>query len=119
MLVLAFILLGPVLVYLTFVVVDTLRKKGEFGINLHPLACPKCNYRVLQDKIRSASDFGSLGHWECPICGSKTNQWGEVLSDTIIAESIPKQLDSPRPDFSNPFDKKGRTPVDRIFQENE
>ena len=119
MLVIAFILLGPLLVYLAFVVVDTLRKRGEFGINLRPLACPKCNFQVLKDNIRSASDAASVRRWKCPICGTETDQWGKVDFNSIAVESIPKKIEPPRPDFTIQFDEKGRTPVDRIFHENE
>ena len=73
------------------IVIQTKRRSGNWGLNLHSIreiikgkpllqkvACPKCG-REQQDFRRPTNLTEILwGGWTCPDCGTKMDKWGQI-----------------------------------------
>lgn len=63
------------------VVRDTRRKKGNWGINLEPSVCRKCDTPC--PPVRTPANFRQMlwGGWTCPHCGYELDKWGEPIDN--------------------------------------
>jgi len=71
------IVLGSVLTILFLVlIINSIMKKGKFGINLISVKCPKCGMKV--PFIRKPKSRYEIfwGGWTCENCGTKLDKWG-------------------------------------------
>ena len=80
------ILLLPIGLILALVLIDTVRQRGRFGINVHVPKCPKCGQQV--PAIRKPKSIRQFlwGGWTCTKCGCEIDKWGN--------EILPKKLRS-------------------------
>jgi hypothetical protein len=119
MLVLLFIVLGPIVVFLSFVLYDTLRRKGEFGLRLTEPCCPKCGFKLLGEVPGTRQVEMRPNRWECPVCGFLTDQWGNELNTGSILQVGQSRTLKGAHDFENPIDMEGRSPVERVLSGDE
>ena len=109
------IFITPVLVIVAFVVFDTIRKRGEFGLRLSEPTCPKCGFRVPVEVTELWRRDRRRNRWECSVCGFLTDQWGKKLEPAPAVRPVELKNCTDRVDFDNPIDAEGRTPVERIL----
>jgi hypothetical protein len=96
------------------ILIDTINRKGELGVNLRPLVCPRCGTKT---ELFRTPDLLKEPTWNggaCSNCGCEMDKWGNEISTT---EKIPQQLEQPKIELINTFDEKGRTPIERVFDE--
>lgn len=107
------IVLGSVIVFMTFIILDSMRRKGDYSLKNDKPACPKCGFRI------PFEDENPRTRGKCTVCGEKLDFWGNDLPARPSA-ALPeiKEEQSIR-DFKNPLDEKGRTPVERVLHDNE
>jgi len=109
-----FILCMVVSLFIARIAVGSIRE-SKWGINIYPVNCPKCSENM--PRFRSPKSFRELmwGGWNCPKCGCRMNQWGkEILSDE---KGGTKQLGQTMLPQISSFDEKGKTPVERMFED--
>ena len=111
------IFISPILVILCFIIFDTVRKRGEFGLRLSEPTCPKCEFRVPIEVTETWRRDRRRNRWECPVCGFQTDQWGKMLAPAPAFRPVKQKKLANRIDFDNPLDSEGRTPVERAFTE--
>ena len=111
-----FIIIGPLLVILAFVVYDTLRKKGEFGIRLTPPKCPKCGFKIAYETVPNKERRPN--RWECPVCGFLTDQWGNELASARLSYPALKSDANEEFNFDTAVDQSGRTPIERMLADD-
>src|SRR5947209_2203424 len=72
---------GALLVGLVFVVRDTIRGRGNFGINLKPAVCTQCGTPA--PAIRKPANRRQMlwGGWTCAECGYELDKWGRPLAE--------------------------------------
>ena len=77
----ALFLLGALVVGLFFVVRDTIRGRGRWGINLRPAECAKCGEP--RPLVRKPANFRQAmwGGWSCRYCGYEVDKWGCPVTD--------------------------------------
>jgi len=64
---------------LSLVVIDTVRQKGRFGINLGVPNCPKCSQKVpVIRKPKTIRQF-LWGGGTCTKCGCEIDKWGNEI----------------------------------------
>lgn len=70
----------PACITLCLVIIDTVRKKGRFGINPTVPDCPRCGRKV--SAIREPKSIGQFlwGGYTCPNCQCEIDKWGNELS---------------------------------------
>jgi len=117
MLALALVIIGPLLVFLAFVVYDTIRGNGDFGLNLSRPKCPRCKFRLNAELSMPAVPDMRPNRWECPVCCIVTDQWGNELAPAISIKKEIMRIPEPNPDFNQPLDSVGRTPIERVMEE--
>ena len=112
------IFISPILVILAFVIFDTIRKRGEFGLRLSEPTYPKCGFRVPVEVSDLWRRERRRNRWECPVCGFLTDQWGNKLEPAPSYRPEKLKTLAVTVDFNNPVDTEGRTPVERVFYED-
>jgi hypothetical protein len=63
------------LVGLGFVIRDTARRSGRWGINLRPLICPRCEAPLARTRVPTSGTEAMWGGSTCS-CGCKLDKWG-------------------------------------------
>ena len=58
------------------------------------------------------------GGWTCRHCGCELDKWGQEVSPDSETGNFQKQIEQSPPDFIKPFDEKGKTPLEKVFEEN-
>ena len=99
------------------IVIDTINRKGELGVNLRPLICPRCSTKAelfrTPDLLKEATWNGGA----CSNCGCEMDKWGNEISTNIETEKIPRQLEQSKINPISTFDENGKTPLERVFDE--
>jgi len=72
---------GLLLVGLVFVIRDTIRGKGRWGINLKRPACKKCGTPALLVRKPASTQQALWGGWTCAECGFELDKWGAPVPD--------------------------------------
>lgn len=72
-------LFAVLLVGLAFVVRDTLRRTGRWGINLRPIACPRCGGAAGPLRMPKSTTQALWGGRTCKACGCHMDKWGKPL----------------------------------------
>ncbi len=57
------------------------------------------------------------GGWTYSNCGCEMDKWGKEINAAKI-EPAQKQIREAQVSFVESFDEKGKTPVEKIFEEN-
>ena len=81
--------------------------------------CPKCKAEVPRIRTPNSIHQALFGGGNCPVCGCEMDKWGIEISNTFESKDFPKQIEKVQEDFIKPFDEKGKTPVEKIFEENQ
>ncbi len=99
------------------IVVDTINRKGELGVNLRPLICPRCGTKAelfrTPDLLKEATSNGGA----CSNCGCEMDKWGNEIATNIETDKIPRQLEQSKLTPISTFDENGKTPLERVFDE--
>jgi hypothetical protein len=73
------VVFGLLTVGVVLVVRDTIRQRGNFGINLGPARCTEC--AAPAPGFRKPANFKQmlLGGWTCAECGSELDKYGRPV----------------------------------------
>jgi hypothetical protein len=113
---LLFFIVAPIaIVIIGFVIYDTIRQKGEFGIALNPPKCPGCGFQVFEIGRRPGWGERNLNRNVCPTCGFLSDQWGEELPVFPLLPGKEVQKKTEIYTFNSPLDSEGRSPVERAL----
>ncbi len=99
------------------IVVDSVKGKSDWGVDLSLPNCPKCGMKVPAIRKPTSTRQAMWGGWTCSNCGCEIDKWGKEINTAII-EPEQKQIREAQISFVDSFDEKGRTPVEKIFEEN-
>ncbi|MGH9820487.1 MAG: hypothetical protein ACRD43_09995, partial [Pyrinomonadaceae bacterium] len=110
--VIAFILIGPVIVFLAFMAFDTFKRRGEFGVNLRLATCSKCGTYLPFRRVASSIRQTLFGGWNCPTCGTELDKWGKELKteaslDLLPDHAVPEPIGPSYRNFDDPLDELG------------
>ena len=53
--------------------------KNRWGINLHPVTCPRCNTRAPAKRIPRSKRQRLWGGGTCEGCGAELDKWGRII----------------------------------------
>lgn len=96
------------------IVIDTINRKGELGVNLQPLICPGCGTKTELFRTPDLLQEPTWNGGACSNCGCEMNKWGNEISTN---EKIPRQLEQSKINPITTFDENGKTPLERVFDE--
>ncbi len=64
-----------------FIVRDTVRRKGRWGINVHsPVYCPQCRTALPMIRKPTSVEQAMWGGCTCRQCGAEVDKWGVLKS---------------------------------------
>jgi hypothetical protein len=108
----ALLLFGVLIVGLFFVVRDTIRRRGNWGINLRPAECVKCGEPA--PLIRKPTSFRQAmwGGWTCKYCGYELDKWGCPVAD----QPFPAKWAVLDPGRSEPDARPAALPADERYR---
>jgi hypothetical protein len=72
---------GALLVGLVLVIRDTIRGRGNFGINLKPAACTQCGTPAPLVRKPTSRRQAMWGGWTCAECGYELDKWGRPVAE--------------------------------------
>jgi hypothetical protein len=72
---------GALLVGLVFVIRDTIRGRGNFGINLKPAICTQCGTPAPLVRKPASRRQMLWGGWTCAECGYELDKWGRPTAE--------------------------------------
>lgn len=64
---------------LTLVIRDTIRRKGRWGVNRRPVACPRCSEPAPVVRVPQNLRQMLWGGCTCARCGQEYDKWGEPV----------------------------------------
>ena len=104
---------------ISILLINIIGERRKFGINLTPPNCPKCGQKVPVFRQPASLNQALWGGWTCADCGCEMDKWGaEKATNSVFTEAskLPEQSqESP----IKPFDEKGRTPLEKVFEQND
>ena len=110
---------GALLVGLAFVIRDTIRGRGNFGINLKPAVCTQCGTPA--PAIRKPANRRQMlwGGWTCAECGYELDKWGRptVEQNTLARWAVLPAVEEA--DRRRPSDKRVRGKQDKTQRREE
>jgi len=105
---------------LVLIISDTIRGKGRFGVNLKLPDCPGCGKKAPAVRTPKSANQAMWGGWTCDACGLEIDKWGKpVNSEEAPPAFEPQKIEPVREIFIKPLDDRGKTPVERIFEDDE
>lgn len=108
---LAFLFLGGFALKIIF---DTIKRKGELGVNLRPVICPRCSVKAELFRTPNLIYKETWGGGACSNCGCEMDKWGNEIAEN---EKIPHQIEPSKTNPFTTFDEQGKTPLERVFEE--
>src|SRR5437867_873440 len=77
----ALLMFSALLTGLVFVVRDTIRRRGMWGVNFRPGECVKCGEPA--PLFRKPANFRQAmwGGWTCKYCGFELDKWGRPVAE--------------------------------------
>jgi hypothetical protein len=69
------------LVGLVLVIRDTVRRRGNWGINTRPVACPECGEPAPAVRVPENWRQTLWGGCTCARCGCEYDKWGRPVDD--------------------------------------
>lgn len=91
------------------------RRRHLIGFHFGTIHCPKCSETVPRTRKPRSVRQELYGGWTCINCGAEMDKLGTDITDNDSLKSDKKR----RRSFDTPFDKSGRSPVERLFQGSE
>jgi hypothetical protein len=70
-----------VLAMFVMTIVDTVRGRGRWGINLKGAVCPQCHTAAPTMRIPKNARQAMWGGWTCTQCGLEIDKWGTPIRD--------------------------------------
>ena len=104
--------------FVTKIVIDTINRKGELGVNLRPLICPRCGTKTELFRTPHLIKQPTWGGGACSNCGCEMDKWGNEVTTDSDSEKLPLQIEQSKMNPISTFDKDGKTPLERVFEEN-
>jgi len=104
---------------LLLIIITSIRGKGRWGINFSSTHCPKCGNKMPLVRNPTSTRQALWGGWTCTSCGCEMDKWGKEISTTNINNRSPNQLEQSKSEPIKSFDGRGKTPVERIIEEND
>ena len=104
--------------FVTKIVIDTINRKGELGVNLRQLICPRCATKAELFRTPHLINQPTWGGGACSNCGCEMDKWGNEVSTDSDSEKLPLQIEQSKMNPISTFDKDGKTPLERVFEEN-
>jgi len=98
-------------------VADSVEGEGSLGINFSLPNCPKCGEKVPAVRTPTSTNQTLWDGWTCSNCGCEIDKWGKEIN-TAKTVTAQKLIEEKQVDFVKPFDEKGKTPVEKVFDEN-
>ncbi len=98
------------------IVFDSAKGKGDWGMNLSLPNCPKCGRKVPAIRKPTSARQAMWGGWTCSNCGCEIDKWGKEIN-IAKTKTTQKQITEEQVNFVESFDEKGKTPVEKIFEE--
>lgn len=106
-----------VTVCFSLIVIFSVKKNSRFGINFEIPNCPKCGQKLPSVRKPKSAQQALWGGWTCSACGCEIDKWGvEILNPKN--QDTQKQIQEKKENFIEYFDKKGKTPVERVFEDD-
>ncbi|MEP6904334.1 MAG: hypothetical protein ABJA66_21635 [Actinomycetota bacterium] len=100
------------------IVIDSINRKGELGVNLRPLICPRCGKKAVLFRTPNLINQAKWGGGACSNCGCEMDKWGNEISTDSDTVKIPLQIEQSKMNPISTFDEAGKTPLERVFEEN-
>lgn len=79
----SYVLTGILVISGVLVLVQTLQRKGDFGINikaiLSPVQCPNCKHPISRVRVPKDTREMLWGGFTCQNCGKKFDKWLKEL----------------------------------------
>jgi hypothetical protein len=116
-LLLAIIFFLILFVGLILVIADTIRGSGRFGVNLKIPDCPTCGKKLPAVRTPKSIKQAMWGGTTCPSCGTEVDKWGKIIQSKSEPDDFPKQIEQTKTDYIEHFDEKGKTPIEKVFEE--
>ncbi len=113
-----FLLLLVIAAFALKIIFDSVNRKGELGVNLMPLICPRCGKKTELFRTSNLINKPSWGGGACSNCGCEMDKWGNEVPTVSETNTSPKSLEQSKTEPFIFYDSKGKTPVERIFDEN-
>lgn len=109
----ALALFGLLIFGAVLIVRDTIRKRGNWGINLAPPACKQCGAPPPGVRVPANFSQAMWGGWTCPQCGLEVDKWGEAVNQQPFPAKWSAKLDNPPPP-AGPADERYRKSSDDV-----
>lgn len=90
---------------------------NKWKINIFRVNCPNCGNQMPIIRNPTSTQQALWGGWSCSSCGCEMDKWGKKINAGKI-EPVQTQIESAQPELIKPFDEKGRTPVEKVFEQN-
>lgn len=103
-----------------YVLFITLKGKDGIDLGFTQPRCPNCGFEVpMEGDHPNRRKSGFTLSWTCPVCDHTTDAWGRMTVAEPI-RSLPEPDESNRPiDFGKLHDEHGKTPVERLLEDEE
>lgn len=103
-----------------YVLFITLKGKGELDLGFTQPRCPNCGFEVpVEGDHQNHRKSGFTLSWTCPVCNQTTDAWGRITANKR-PRPLPEPDESSRPiDFGKLHDEHGKTPVERLLEDEE
>ena len=108
---LAFLFLGG---FALKIITDSIKRKGELGVNLRPVICPRCGVKAELFRTPDLINKATWGGGACSNCGCEMDKWGNEIAED---KKVPHQIESSKQPPFTTFDEQGKTPLERVFDE--
>ena len=97
------------------IIVDSVNRKGEMGINLRPLICPRCGVKTELFRTPHLINKATWDGGACSNCGCEMDKWGnKIVADN---EPNPHQIEASKTNPFTTFDEHGKTPLERVLED--
>jgi hypothetical protein len=114
-----FILLGLVVGAFFFkIITQTLKKEGDLSINFGAVICPNCQKKTTLIRPPTINNI-PWGGGICSFCGCQMDKWGNKILEKNNYEEQRGQLENKQEIPLTNFSESGKTPLERVFDEND
>ena len=101
------------------VVTQSVNKNGDLGINFRQIFCPRCGEKAVLLRTPNLIQQAPWGGGACANCACQMDKWGNEISTFSESEKMAKQLEQMKITPISPYDEFGKTPLEKIFEEND
>ena len=99
------------------IIADSVKGESDWGINLSLPNCPECQQKAPAIRKPTSIRQAMWGGWTCSNCSCEMDKWGKEINTGKI-EIAQNRIREAQTNFVKAFDEKGKTPVEKIFEEN-